>query len=61
MSAQLERLLPKCTSCGKLIAPYERAVSFRCPQCGEAVIWRCEKCRRLSNPYVCPKCGFRGP
>ncbi|RLJ02889.1 MAG: RNA-binding protein, partial [Candidatus Aenigmatarchaeota archaeon] len=25
------------------------------------VIIRCEKCRKLSNTYKCPKCGFEGP
>ncbi|MCC6003015.1 MAG: zinc finger domain-containing protein [Thermofilum sp.] len=53
--------LPKCTSCGRPIAPSQRATSFRCPNCGEAVIWRCEKCRKQGNRYVCPKCGFEGP
>ncbi|MFQ6130292.1 MAG: zinc finger domain-containing protein [Candidatus Hadarchaeaceae archaeon] len=24
-------------------------------------MWRCSKCRRLSNPYRCPSCGFTGP
>ena len=53
--------LPTCTSCGKLIPPYERGVKFRCPNCGEIIIWRCEKCRKQGNTYMCPKCGFEGP
>ncbi|RLE65117.1 MAG: RNA-binding protein [Thermoprotei archaeon] len=53
--------LPICSSCGKPIPPFERGTSFRCPNCGEVVIWRCYKCRRLVNPYICPKCGFKGP
>ncbi len=56
---QLE--LPVCSSCGKTIPPYERAARFLCPNCGEVVIWRCERCRRLANTYKCPKCGFEGP
>ncbi|RLE79377.1 MAG: RNA-binding protein [Thermoprotei archaeon] len=53
--------VPTCTSCGHPIPPYERGVSFKCPNCGQATIWRCEKCRKLMNPYICPKCGFKGP
>jgi len=53
--------LATCISCGKPIAPFERAVRFRCPNCGEVLIWRCQKCRKLGNTYVCPKCGFEGP
>jgi len=34
---------------------------FLCPGCGKEVIVRCEKCRKLSNTYKCPKCGFEGP
>ncbi|RLE74699.1 MAG: RNA-binding protein [Thermoprotei archaeon] len=53
--------MPMCTSCGKPIPPHERGVKFRCPNCGEFIIWRCYKCRKLMNPYKCPKCGFEGP
>jgi len=53
--------LPVCTSCNKPIAPFERAVRFKCPNCGAIIIWRCEKCRKLVNTYTCPNCGFVGP
>jgi len=36
---------PICTSCGKIIHPREKAVAFYCPNCGKALIWRCNKCR----------------
>jgi len=52
---------PICTSCGKIIAPGEKAVAFVCPNCGQAIIWRCSKCRAQGTPYVCPNCGFKGP
>ncbi len=52
---------PICTSCGKTITVFENAAKFYCPNCGEVLIWRCEKCRVLARPYVCPKCGFKGP
>ncbi|MEM2022001.1 MAG: zinc finger domain-containing protein [Zestosphaera sp.] len=52
---------PVCGSCGRLITPREKAVKFLCPNCGVVVIWRCSKCRDLSNPYKCPNCGFEGP
>jgi len=50
-----------CTSCNKPIAPGESAVNFPCPSCGRVKIWRCEMCRELAKPYVCPSCGFEGP
>jgi len=50
-----------CSACGGPIAPGERAVSHPCPKCGEVVITRCQKCRRLGNRYQCPNCGFIGP
>ncbi|MEM0042734.1 MAG: zinc finger domain-containing protein [Thermofilaceae archaeon] len=56
-----ELRLPVCSSCRRPIAPYSRGVRFRCPNCGEVDIWRCEKCRKLVIQYVCPKCGFVGP
>ncbi|MCS7105360.1 MAG: zinc finger domain-containing protein [Thermofilaceae archaeon] len=53
--------VPICTSCRRPISPFTRGVRFRCPNCGEVEMWRCEKCRKQSNPYTCPKCGFIGP
>ena len=53
--------LPKCTSCGRPIAPYDKGVKFACPNCGETIIWRCSHCRKLSIKYKCIKCGFEGP
>jgi len=52
---------PVCTSCGRIIHPNERATVFICPNCGVAVIRRCEKCRAQGTPYTCPNCGFTGP
>ncbi|ABR56961.1 zinc finger domain-containing protein [Methanococcus aeolicus] len=51
----------KCTSCHAEIAPREHAARFLCPNCGEVELVRCEKCRKLSNPYKCGKCGYEGP
>jgi len=48
----------KCTSCGKETTGY---VSFKCPNCKEYTIVRCDKCRILGAKYTCPKCGFTGP
>jgi len=50
-----------CSSCGKKIVNQESATSFKCPNCGETIITRCEKCRILSVKYKCEKCGFEGP
>jgi hypothetical protein len=36
------------------------AARFDCPECGTE-IHRCAKCRKQSNLYECPDCGFRGP
>jgi len=55
------KMVNVCTSCNREIAQGERAVRFHCPSCGNFEIWRCRKCKRLSNPYACPQCGFRGP
>ena len=52
---------PTCTSCNRNVKPYERGVRFLCPNCGKAEIWRCERCRKMGNTYVCPVCGFEGP
>jgi len=61
MSLEIEYNPPKCTSCNKNIMSFEAAVYFPCPQCGETIIWRCEKCRKFAREYVCKSCGFRGP
>jgi predicted RNA-binding Zn-ribbon protein involved in translation (DUF1610 family) len=50
-----------CTSCNRQITQEGRAVKFPCPSCAKAELWRCEKCRKVSNPYTCPNCGFAGP
>jgi len=39
--------LVKCSSCNKPIPPYERAIKFPCPNCGQTTIIRCERCRKL--------------
>lgn len=52
---------PVCSSCGTLLDPLTRGVSFYCPNCGVAVIWRCNKCRGQVTEYTCPNCGFTGP
>ncbi|MFB6155248.1 MAG: HVO_2753 family zinc finger protein [Haloferacaceae archaeon] len=49
----------QCVSCGISIAGMS-AASFKCPECGQQ-IYRCAKCRKQSNLYECPDCGFRGP
>jgi len=50
-----------CSSCKKPIVPGEKAVSFRCPNCGAVMFWRCQKCRSMVIIYKCPNCGFEGP
>ncbi|MBI2183925.1 MAG: DUF1610 domain-containing protein [Thaumarchaeota archaeon] len=52
---------PACTSCNRPITPGEKAVKFYCPECGEVLIWRCEKCRKFSRSFKCINCGFEGP
>ncbi|OYT33412.1 RNA-binding protein [Archaeoglobales archaeon ex4484_92] len=49
----------RCVSCGAVLVG-ANYVEFPCPICGET-IYRCKKCRRLANPYVCTNCGFIGP
>ncbi|WP_255170837.1 HVO_2753 family zinc finger protein [Natrononativus amylolyticus] len=48
-----------CISCGINIAG-TNAAAFKCPDCGKQ-IYRCAKCRKQSNLYECPDCGFTGP
>ncbi|MFW6448362.1 MAG: HVO_2753 family zinc finger protein [Halobacteriota archaeon] len=49
----------RCVSCGINVAG-TNAARFNCPACGTRIN-RCAKCRKQSNPYECPECGFRGP
>ena len=50
-----------CSCCGRPITPYESAVHFPCPNCGDVTIWRCEACRERGKTYRCLKCEFVGP
>ena len=50
-----------CSCCGRPITPYEAAVHFPCPNCGDVTIWRCEACRNRGKSYRCLKCEFIGP
>jgi len=61
ISIEEKTVVPICSSCNRPITPWERGVAFRCPNCGEVIIWRCSKCRKMSVEYKCPKCGFVGP
>jgi Zn-ribbon RNA-binding protein len=36
-------------------------VIFKCPDCGDNVIIRCNRCKKLSRSYKCSKCNFEGP
>ncbi len=49
----------RCVTCGINVTA-TNAASFGCPSCGHA-LHRCAKCRKQSNQYNCPECGFRGP
>ncbi|MFB6075955.1 MAG: zinc finger domain-containing protein [Candidatus Aenigmatarchaeota archaeon] len=51
----------KCSSCGTNLVSEDNFVRFKCPNCGETEIIRCEKCRRMKNKYTCEECGFEGP
>lgn len=48
-----------CISCGVRLEG-TGAVRFKCPNCG-AAMGRCGRCRKQSNAYACPSCGFKGP
>ena len=61
MSESETIVTPICSCCNKIIKPTENAIRFNCPQCGDVVIWRCEKCKKFSRNYRCPKCDFIGP
>ena len=56
-----ELRMPICSSCNKIISPTENFVRFACPNCGEVIIVRCQRCREFGRNYKCPKCGFTGP
>ena len=49
----------ECTSCGKEVT--DDYVEFKCPECGEEKIRRCNRCRSKSSKYRCSECGFQGP
>ncbi|PSP72442.1 RNA-binding protein [Halobacteriales archaeon QS_3_64_16] len=49
----------QCNSCGMDVSG-TNAARFACPECGD-MIFRCATCRKQSNDYECPNCGFRGP
>ena len=49
----------KCVSCNANLFG-TNYVAFPCPVCGET-IYRCKKCRKIGNLYVCENCGFVGP
>jgi len=59
MSESRQRRARTCVSCGIDVAG-TNAAGFKCPDCGTQ-IYRCAKCRKQSNLYECPDCGFRGP
>ncbi|MCK4458928.1 MAG: DUF1610 domain-containing protein [Methanosarcinales archaeon] len=48
-----------CTSCGAHLV-MSGYTQFPCPSC-ETTLGRCVSCRKQSNAYVCPTCGFTGP
>ncbi|MCI4330721.1 MAG: zinc finger domain-containing protein [Thermoplasmata archaeon] len=50
----------RCTSCGVALGA-RGTVQFKCPNCGEANLGRCARCRDQSVVYTCPNCAFEGP
>jgi hypothetical protein len=58
---QVKEMEVRCTTCGINVIGEEGWVKFFCPECGEFLIVRCSRCKRLSNSYKCEKCGFEGP
>ena len=50
-----------CVSCNRNILEFESYTRFNCPNCNEFEIVRCERCKKLSNEYICEKCKFVGP
>jgi predicted RNA-binding Zn-ribbon protein involved in translation (DUF1610 family) len=59
MSESQQKRARKCISCGINISG-TAAARFKCPDC-EHLIFRCSTCRKQSNLYECPDCGFTGP
>ena len=59
MSQSRQKRAQTCVSCGINVAG-TNAASFDCPDC-DTSIHRCAKCRKQSNLYECPDCGFTGP
>jgi predicted RNA-binding Zn-ribbon protein involved in translation (DUF1610 family) len=57
--SESEAVARHCVSCGITISGTQ-AATFACPDCG-TTISRCAKCRKQSNLYECPECGFEGP
>ncbi|MHA1379994.1 MAG: zinc finger domain-containing protein [Candidatus Helarchaeota archaeon] len=57
----MQNIKLNCSGCGRIIESTNKAVKFNCPNCGEFEIWRCERCRKFSRNYRCPKCDFIGP
>jgi predicted RNA-binding Zn-ribbon protein involved in translation (DUF1610 family) len=51
----------RCTNCGKSIGAEDNWVEFGCPKCGKTKIIRCDKCKKIENPYKCQECKFTGP
>ena len=53
--------LPICDGCNRHIMPKDKNVKFKCPECNEKLIWRCESCREAATAYSCDSCNFSGP
>ncbi|MEM7813763.1 MAG: zinc finger domain-containing protein [Candidatus Aenigmatarchaeota archaeon] len=51
----------RCSSCQVGLKTEDGWARFKCPNCGEAEIFRCARCRKQSIVYTCPKCEFEGP
>jgi len=51
-------LLKNCSTCGKQTSNYSEFLS---PYSEQAVIVRCNHCRKISAPYTCPASGHVGP
>ncbi|MBL7206768.1 MAG: DUF1610 domain-containing protein [Candidatus Aenigmarchaeota archaeon] len=51
----------KCSTCGIRLESEQNWVKFPCPGCGKETIFRCDRCKKLENTYICSKCKFEGP